>query len=253
MKRWPYPRIFAHRGGGKLAPENTLAAMRLGQSMGYAAVEFDVKLSRDGVAILLHDETLERTSNGTGRAADLDWKALRALDAGGWHSETFRGEPIAAFEDIARFLRSTGTLANVEIKPTPGAERGTGEAVARLAARYWKDAAVPPLLSSFSFEALTAAREAAPELPRAWLASELAEEDWDRMAALGAVSFHTNHAKLDPAAIPRLHERGYRVLAYTVDDAQAAERLFDAGVDGIFTDNLRELAARFPGAIREPA
>jgi glycerophosphoryl diester phosphodiesterase len=252
MKRWPYPRIFAHRGGGKLAPENTLAAMRVGHSLGYAAVEFDVKLSRDAVAILLHDATLERTSNGHGQAADLDWKALRALDAGGWHSEAFRGEPLAAFEDIARFLRSSGVLANVELKPTPGAERETGEAVARLAARYWKDAAVPPLLSSFSFEALLAARKAAPELPRAWLAGELKEEDWDRMAALEAVSFHTNHAKLDPASIPRLHERGYRELAYTVDDGDAAQRLFDAGVDGIFTDNLRELAVRFPGAIREP-
>jgi glycerophosphoryl diester phosphodiesterase len=252
MKRWPYPRIFAHRGGGKLAPENTLAAMRMGQSLGYAAVEFDVKLARDGVAILLHDEMLERTSNGTGRAADLDWKALQALDAGGWHSEAFRGEPLAAFEDVARFLQSTGTLANVEIKPTPGAERETGEAVARLTARYWKDAAVPPLVSSFSFEALMAARKAAPELPRAWLASELKDEDWDRMAALEAVSFHTNHAKLDPAGIPRLHERGYRVLAYTVDDPEAAGRLFDAGVDGICTDNLRGLAARFPGDIRGP-
>jgi len=252
MKRWPYPRIFAHRGGGKLAPENTLAAMRVGHALGYAAVELDVKLSRDGVAILLHDATLERTSSGTGRAADLDWKALRALDAGGWHSQAFRGEPLAAFEDIARFLRASGMLANVEIKPTPGAERETGEAVARLTAGYWKDAAVRPLLSSFSFEALMAAREAAPELPRAWLAGELAEEDWDRMAALEAVSFHTNHEKLDPASIPRLHERGYRVLAYTVDEPEAAGQLFDAGVDGIFTDNLRELAARFPGAIREP-
>jgi glycerophosphoryl diester phosphodiesterase len=252
MKPWPYPRIFAHRGGGSLAPENTMAAFRSGHSLGYAAVEFDVKLARDGVAILLHDPTLERTTNGRGRAADLDWAALRALDAGGWHSEAFRGEPLAAFEDVARFLRSAGMLANVEIKPTPGAERETGEAVARLAARYWEGAKVPPLLSSFSFEALAQARKAAPELPRAWLASRFAEEDWDRMAALEAVSVHTNHTKLDPSNIPRLHERGYRVLAYTVDDADAAERLFAAGIDGVFTDNLRQLAARFPDGIREP-
>jgi len=232
MKRWPYPRIFAHRGGGKLAPENTLAAMRLGQSMGYAAVEFDVKLSRDGVAILLHDETLERTSNGTGRAGDLDWKALRALDAGGWHSETFRGEPIAAFEDIARFLRSTGTLANVEIKPTPGLERETGEKVAADAARWWKGSPVPPLLSSFSFEALMAAKAVAPQLPRAWLASRVSQEDHERMAALAAASVHTNHSNLDPAQIGRLHGLGYRVLAYTVNDVHAAERLFGEGGGG---------------------
>jgi len=252
MKRWPYPRIFAHRGGGILAPENTLAAFRLGQSLGFAAHEFDVKLSKDGVAILLHDPTLERTTNGKGRAADFTWEELRALDAGGWHSEAFRGEPIPSFEDVARLLRSKGTAANVEIKPTPGEERETGEHVAKDAARLWKDARVPPLLSSFSFEALLAAKAAAPELPRAWLASRFAEEDWDRIAELDAVSVHTNHTKLDLANVERLHAKGYRVLAYTVNDVEAADRLFAAGIDGVFTDNLREFAVRFPGAIREP-
>ena len=253
MRHWPYPRIFAHRGGGSLAPENTLAAFRLGQSLGFAAHEFDVKLSKDGVAILLHDPTLERTTNGKGRAADLRWEELRALDAGSWHSEAFRGEPVPSFEEVARLLRPAGTLANVEIKPTPGAERETGERVAVEAARLWKDAAVPPLLSSFSFEALMAAKWAAPALPRAWLASRFSEEDWDRMAELEAVAVHTNHTKLDPANVPRLHENGYRVLAYTVNDVEAAERLFAAGIDGLFTDNLREFAVRFPDAIRAPA
>src|SRR5262249_27352912 len=82
VKAWPYPKLFAHRGGGKLAPENTLAAMRLGQSLGYRAVEFDVKLSRDGVAMLLHDATLERTTNGKGDAGSCEWELLAKLDAG---------------------------------------------------------------------------------------------------------------------------------------------------------------------------
>jgi glycerophosphoryl diester phosphodiesterase len=94
MKSWPYPRLVAHRGGGSLAPENTLAAVKLGQSLGYRAHEIDVKLSGDDVPILLHDETLARTTNGKGRAADLPWSALRVLDAGGWHSAEFRGEPL---------------------------------------------------------------------------------------------------------------------------------------------------------------
>ena len=252
MKRWPYPRLFAHRGGGTLAPENTLAAFRLGQSLGYAGHELDVKLSRDGVAILLHDPTLERTTNGAGRAAERSWEELRALDAGGWHSEAFRGEPLPTFEEAARLLRSKGTLANVEIKPTPGFERVTGERVAALAAQLWQDAAVPPLLSSFSFEALMAAKAAAPQLPRGWLASQFVEEDWERLVALEAVSLHTNHRKLAPENIARLHERGYRVLAYTVNEVAAAERWFAAGIDGLVTDNLREFAARFPDAIGEP-
>lgn len=252
-ERWPYPRLFAHRGGGSLAPENTLAAFRLGQSLGYAGHEFDVKLSKDGIAILLHDATLERTTNGKGRAADLSGDELKALDAGAWHSEAFRGEPVPTFEEVARLLLSKGTLADVEIKPTPGFERETGERVAQLAAKLWKDAPVPPLLSSFSFEALMAAKLAAPDLPRAWLASRFTEEDWDRMAALEAVSLHTNHRKLESANIARLHERGYRVLAYTVNDAAIAEQWFAAGIDGMVTDNLREFAQRFPDALRGPA
>jgi glycerophosphoryl diester phosphodiesterase len=250
MSPWPYPRIFAHRGGGSLAPENTLAAIRMGQSLGFRGHEFDVKLSKDGIAILLHDETLERTTTGRGRAADFAWSELAALDAGAWHSEAFRGERLASFTQAAALLRSLDTMANVEVKPTPGLEVDTGGAVARDAATLWQDASTPPLLSSFSFKALMAAKDAAPHLPRGWLAAELTTEDWPRLAALEAVSFHTDHRKLDRASIPRLHDKGYRVMVYTVNDALVAEELFAAGVDGIFTDNLREFAARFPDAIR---
>jgi len=127
---WPYPRIFAHRGGGSLAPENTLAAIRLGQDLGFGAHEFDVKLSKDEVAMLLHDDTLERTTDGKGRACELGWAELCRLDAGGWHSQAFRGEPIPRFDAAARLLIAGGTLANVEIKPADGFDRITGERVA---------------------------------------------------------------------------------------------------------------------------
>ncbi|MGZ5038028.1 MAG: glycerophosphodiester phosphodiesterase [Usitatibacter sp.] len=249
MKPWPYPRIFAHRGGGSLAPENTLAAIRLGQSLGYRAHEFDVKLSKDAVAMLLHDATLERTTTGNGRAADLAWAELAALDAGGWHSEEFRGERLPTFAEAAALLRSKDTMANVEIKPTPGFEVETGRHVALEAERLWAGAAVPPLLSCFSFEGLMAAKQAAPSLPRGWLARQFTDEDWGRLEALEAVSLHTNHLRLDRSLIPRIKERGYRVLVYTVNDVEVARELFDAGVDGMFTDNLREFAARFPESI----
>ena len=246
MKTWPYPRLFAHRGGGSLAPENTLAAVKLGQSLGYRAHEFDVKLTKDNVAMLLHDETLERTTSGRGRAADFTWKELAALDAGGWHSPAFRGERLASFEAVARQLIANGDMANVEIKPTRGAERETGLAVAREAARLWTGAKVAPLLSSFAFEALVAAKEAAPALPRGWLVDEFGEADWERLAQLEAVSLHTNHKKLDEKNIARLHERGYRVMLYTVNEPAKAEQLLAAGADGLFTDNLKVFAERFP-------
>ncbi len=250
MKAWPYPKLFAHRGGGSLAPENTLAAVKIGQSLGYRAHEFDVKLSGDGVAMLLHDETLERTTSGQGRACDFTWKQLSELDAGAWYSEAFRGERPASFQAVARQLLSRGGMANVEIKPTPGFERETGAAVAREAARLWSGAKVPPLLSSFSFDALMAAKEAAPELPRGWLIGEFSDADWKRLEDLGAVSLHTDHKKLDPANLKRLHDRGYRVMLYTVNDPATAEQLFASGADGLFTDNLKVFADWFP-ALRE--
>jgi glycerophosphoryl diester phosphodiesterase len=246
MTTWPYPRIFAHRGGGSLAPENTLAAIRTGQELGYRAHEFDVKLTRDDTPVLLHDETLERTTDGTGRPADLDFEQLRALDAGSWHSEAFRGERLPSFEDAARLLRSKGTLANVEIKPTPGFDWHTGTHVALETRRLWPDAPVPPLLSSFSFEALMAAREAVPDLPRGWLAKTFTDADWDRLEELEAVSLHTDHRRVTQQLIDKLHTRGYRVLVYTVNDLETAQSLLDAGVDGLFTDNLRDFALRFP-------
>ncbi|MGE5616240.1 MAG: glycerophosphodiester phosphodiesterase [Bacillota bacterium] len=237
---------MAHRGGGTLAPENTLAAFRLGQSLGYTAHEFDVKLSRDGVAMLLHDETLERTTSGRGRACDFTWAELSQLDAGAWHSDAFRGERIPTFEAVARELIAKGTLANIELKPCQGFERATGVEVALRTRELWRGAPVPPFFCSFSFEALAAARETAPEIARMFLASRFAEEDWARLEALEAVALGTNHRKLDYANIARLHDRDYRIVTYTVNDAAVAQGLFDAGVDGIVTDNLADFALRFP-------
>lgn len=246
---WPYPGLFAHRGGGKLAPENTLAAMRLGISLGYRAVEFDVTLSKDGIAILMHDDTLERTTNGKGAVGDMTWAILAALDAGKWHSPAFRGEPVARFDDTARLLIGAGVVVNVEIKPTPGRERETGKRVAELSALYWRDAQVPPLLSSFSFEALEAACDAAPHLPRGWLIDTPGEEEFARLAALGAVSLHCDHENISREQVARFHEAGYRVLTYTVNDEARAAQLMSRGIDGIFTDNLAEFAKRFPEAL----
>jgi glycerophosphoryl diester phosphodiesterase len=250
MKAWPYPKLVAHRGGGSLAPENTLAAIRLGQSLGYTAAEFDVKLSRDGVAMLLHDATLERTTSGRGDAGILDWDTLSTLDAGAWHSPEHRGEAIARFDAAAALLKSKGTIAHVEIKPSPGREEETGAQVAALTAAYWQGAPVAPLLSSFSFEALAAAQLMAPELPRGWLAKEVTEDTWARAARLEAVSIHTDHRKLQRASVERAHAEGLRLLVYTVNDAARAEELFGWGVDGMFTDNLREFAQRFPAALK---
>lgn len=246
---WPYPRLFAHRGGGSLAPENTIAAIRLGQSLGYRMHEIDVKLSLDDVPVLLHDEVLTRTTSGKGRAADLPWSELRVLDAGSWHSVEYRGEPVPSYEEVVKQFRSKDTACHVEIKPTPGFDRHTGTLVALASRRLWAGAPIAPVFSSFSFEALMAAKEAAPEIRRAWLISSFSEPDWPRLEKLEAVALHTNHKNATPELIRELHARGYKVNLYTVNEVDTAQRLLDAGADGLFTDNLREFAAKFPKLI----
>lgn len=238
MDNWPYPRWVAHRGAGKLAPENTLAAFRLGAEYGYRMFECDVKLSQDDVPFLMHDASLNRTTNGKGTGGDQPWHVLSQLDAGRWHSRAYAGEPLASFEAIARYCLHNNYFLNIEIKPTPGSERHTGEVVARHARRLWKDAAVPPLLTSFQVPALEGALAAAPQLPRGLLLDTMRADWLETAAALGCVAIVCNHALWDQATVTQAKNAGFRCLSYTVNDEWAARRLLALGTDAIVTDRV---------------
>ncbi len=238
LGHWPYPRWIAHRGAGKLAPENTLAAFRCGAERGYRMFECDAKLSADGVVFLMHDATLERTPHGHGIGGDLPWQALSQLDAGSWHSRAFAGEALPTLAALARFCLANGHLLNIEIKPTPGTEAATGEAVARLASQLWADAAVPPLLTSFKPEALAAAQQTAAALPRGLLVDKLWDGWFETALALDCVAVVANFALWDAATVSRVHASGMRCLSYTVNDDWAAQHLLALGTDGIITDRV---------------
>ena len=246
MKDWQYPRWIAHRGAGKLAPENTLAAFRLGAGHGYRMFECDTKLSADGVPFLMHDATLTRTTNAReifGPAAsdvggDHAWSELAKLDAGSWHSRAYAGEPLPTLENISRWCMANGHLLNIEIKPTPGVERRTGEVVGRHADRLWNNAAAPPLLTSFRPEALEGARSTAAHLPRGLLLDTLRDGWLDQAIALGCVAVVCNHALWDVATVARVKAAGMKCLSYTVNDELAAQRLLQLGADGIITDRV---------------
>ncbi len=235
---WPYPRWIAHRGAGKLAPENTLAAFQLGARHGYRMFECDVKLSADDVPFLLHDATLERTTNGTGVAGDQPWHALAALDAGSWHSADHAREPLPTLESIARWCREQGHLLNIEIKPSPGQASRTGQHVADMAARLWQGAAVPPLLTSFEPEALAAAAAAQPQLPRGLLLHELPPDWLGIAAALRCVALVCHHLLWNADTVAQAKSAGFRLLCYTVNEAADVQRLLDLGIDGIITDRV---------------
>ncbi|MDH4449057.1 MAG: glycerophosphoryl diester phosphodiesterase [Rhodoferax sp.] len=258
LPTWPYPRWVAHRGAGKLAPENTLAAFRLGASHGYRMFECDVKLSADGVPFLLHDATLTRTTHASPQPVALaapapelidvahpesvaghhSWATLSRLDAGSWHSRAFAGEPLPTLDAIAAYCIRNGYFLNIEIKPTPGTERHTGEVVAQHAARLWAGQAVPPLLTSFDPDALEGALATQPELPRGLLLDELWSGWLETALRLGCQAVVCNYRLWDRSTVTQAQAAGLRTLSYTVNDEAAAQHLIDLGTDGIITDRI---------------
>lgn len=248
MSTWPMPLWIAHRGAGKLAPENTLAAFRLGAQHGYRAFECDVKLSRDLQPFLLHDATLNRTTRERGIAAERDWAELSKIDAGAWHSRTYAGEPLPSLETIASFCLANGHALNLEIKPTPGQEALTGEIVGREVRRLWAGRQahpVLPLFSSFKPEALIGAAATAPEVPRGLLLDALKPGWLEQAQGLGCAAVIANYALMDAATIGSIHAAGMKALVYTVNDEASARWLITNGIDGIITDAVDKFA---PGA-----
>jgi glycerophosphoryl diester phosphodiesterase len=239
---WPYPLWIAHRGAGKLAPENTLVAFREGARHGYRGFECDVKISADGVPFLLHDDSLERTTRERGVAGERTWDELSRIDAGGWHSDTFAGEPIPSLQAIAAYVLRNGFTLNIEIKPTPGEEHATGVVIARDAARLWAGSAPPPLLSSFEPESLLGARDSAPDLPRALLLDRLWDGWFETAQRLSCVAVVTDYPLMNAELLARLKAAGMRGLVYTVNDPEPVARLLGLGIDGIITDAVD----RFP-------
>ena len=239
---WPHPRWIAHRGAGKLAPENTLAAFRLGASYGYRGFECDVKLSADGVPFLLHDDTLDRTTNARGRGADRSWSELSRLDAGGWHSRAYAGEPPASLEAVATWMRGNDHWLDLEIKPTKGDEDRTGRVVAAEVQRLWAGDAMPPLLSSFRPDALLGARAAVPTLQRALLV-DTHWPHWLTVAQqLGCVAVITNYNLMDAPVLHSLRAAGLRALCYTVNDPAPVQQLLALGIDGLITDAVDQFS-----------
>jgi glycerophosphoryl diester phosphodiesterase len=245
VTRWPYPKVLAHRGGGTLAPENTLGAIRLGAQMGFKGVEFDVMLAGDGTPVLMHDRTLKRTTRARGEVAHTPYAELARLDAGSWHGRGWHSERVPRFEDAALLCRSLGLWANVEIKPAYGFERRTGEAVARMAAELWRGADLPPVLSSFSALALSAAREAAPALPRGLLAGRLLPHWQEMLRDLECAALHASYRALRQRHVQEAHDAGCAVLAWTVNDRRPARRLLVWGVDCLVTDRLDRITPDF--------
>jgi glycerophosphoryl diester phosphodiesterase len=216
------PKVIGHRGAMAYAPENTLASFREARRRGATWVETDIKLTADGVPIVMHDASLKRTT-GVDRLVALTPSAELPKDV-----PTFE-EAIACFQEL-------GLGCNVEIKPCEGREAETARVAVATLRRRWPSTLPPPLLSSFKPESLAAAREAAPEFARAILLGEL-NGDWRARAdAVGAEGVNTDGKKLAPGRAREVKQAGFALSVYTIDDPAQARALVAMGVDCVITD-----------------
>ena len=230
------PRVLGHRGVAALAPENTLESLRLAADLGAPGVEFDVKLTADAVPVLMHDDTLDRTTDGHGPVAAAAAAAVAGCDAGAWFAPEFKGARVPTLAAALDLVLDRGLFANIEIKASPGTDVATTRATCAALCRQWPQGRPPPLLSSFSRAALAVARYEAPELPRGLLIWERPAE-WAAAAAdLDCGSIHCADRFLTSDWAAEIKALGFKLAVYTVNDPARARVLFDWGVDCVISD-----------------
>lgn len=237
------PKVIGHRGAAAYAPENTLSSIHAAADLGIEWVELDVKLTRDGTAIIFHDEELIRCTGAEGLIKDLDWKDVQELDAGSWYGDSFIGERIPTLEEAINVILDRGLGFNLEIKPCPGREKETAEIALDVASRIWSEDGPMPLISSFSHVSLETAMEMIQEWPRGFLIDEHHPE-WRQIAEyLDAATINFNGNTATREEIEEYMELQKPLLAYTINEPEMARELMRWGVDGMFADN--------PDVIRE--
>ncbi|MBP2295868.1 glycerophosphoryl diester phosphodiesterase [Azospirillum rugosum] len=236
------PRLIGHRGAKESAPENTLASLREAARQGARWVEVDVMLTRDHQPVLIHDDTLNRTTSGFGPVPDLTLAELKRLDAGSWFDPRFASETVPTLEEALALIADLGLGLNLEIKPYPGQDVPTAEIAIATLKRLWPPDR-PLLLSSFEVPCLEVARDLAPDIPRGYLLWE-PPADWAAIAdRVGAATLNVHQDRQTAESVAAYRATGRPVLAYTVNDPQRAQTLFGWGVAAVFTDAPGRLAA----------
>lgn len=237
------PPVIGHRGAALHAPENTLASIKEAKSQGARWVEVDVKISGEGIPYLLHDETLERTTDGHGNVKGRSVDELTRFDAGANFDAGFAGERIPRMSALFDVLFSEDMSVNLEIKPNPGEELATTLAIVEEIDRSWPKDRPKPLMSSFSIPALIAARDAAPNIPRGLLVDDPQPSDLRLMEELDCASLHAEGVCIDRHLLQELATQRIPVLCYTVNDPKLALELLDGGAHSIITDTPSTIIA----------
>jgi glycerophosphoryl diester phosphodiesterase len=245
----PQPVIFAHRGASAHAPENTLAAFELALAQNADGIELDVKLSADGHVIVIHDATVDRTTGSHGRVKDMSLVELRSLEAGSFFSEKYSGEKIPTLEEVFETMGNR-TFINVELTNYNTPRDHLVETVCVLVKKFSLQKRV--MFSSFFASNLSKARAYLSGVPRGLLAFNGLLGAWSRSFgfAFGRYqALHPNLKDVTPQQVQRVHRLKRRVHVWTVNAEDDMRRLFDWGVDAIFTDDP-QLAVRVRGESR---
>jgi glycerophosphoryl diester phosphodiesterase len=233
--------VIGHRGAAAVAPENTVASFREGLRAGADRIELDVRLSRDGRPVVIHDSTLDRTTDGTGAVSDHSWDELRVLDAGAWHSEPFRGEPLPDLVSALQVVAPPAGLI-VELKADSTEDAPLLDAVLRLL--HDTDRVGDVVVSTGCWELFRGLREREPDLSTALVVRRLETRDPVRAAReLGVSAIHPNRRRLNRSLARRAAEAGLEVCPYTVNDEAALRAAVALGVDGVITDDPARVRA----------
>jgi glycerophosphoryl diester phosphodiesterase len=232
----PTPLVIAHRGDSVHAPENTLSAFQAAIRQGAEAIELDARLTRDGQVIVLHDPTVDRTTDGTGNASQLDLTALRELDAGSSFSVQFRGEHIPTLDEVFETVGNRSYL-NVELKNYTTPWDSLVPKVAELVARHALRERV--LFSSFLKKNLSRIRKLLPDVPCGLLTRPGWKGSWGRSFGWrgGVIALNPHWSDVNHGLVARVHAKGKRIYVWTVNADPDLRRVFRLGVDGVITDD----------------
>ncbi len=227
--------IWAHRGASAVAPENTMAAFEAALKLGADAIELDVHRTSDHVLVVIHDETVTRTTQGRGSIATASLAFLQTLDAGYKFGVQFIGEKIPRLDDVLDFIKSTHLLVNIELKTNkvtyPGLEKQVVELIKEM---HMQDRVV---LSSFNYQSLRRVQALQEGLQTAMLCSEfraIAPQDAKRF---GAFAVHPAVSLISPMYMQQALQIGVAVRPYTVDDPMVIKQLASMGVDAVITNH----------------
>ena len=237
-----FPKIIAHRGASTLAPENTIAAFAKASEIGARWCECDVGVMADGTLLVIHDDTVDRTTNSSGSWDSWGYGELRRLDAGAWFSPTYRFERIPELADVVSFANATQTSFNIELKPrAAGKRRDTLVENLEVALQSFKNKS-GLLISSFDHELLSAVRQAMPELPLAWLCTpaEVRAGSWREASQIECTAIHPCGQDLTEADVHEMLDAGFDVNVWTVNTLEEARTAAKWGVSGIFTDRVQD-------------